>query len=261
VNVVTSVTSRIRSIKQPRGGYLNKRYFNIIQREDNIELNEKENIPGNTVGTVVDYMTRFMMYSSKSEAFSISLIGAQAYDYFSEDGNATYKAETLLNGITGLNKESIINACKLVGYDVCYRAGIEWYKPIEEINPDIDTVENIITMINRSCSFWEEYGKIVKDGFTFEGGYTDLIHTGDGDFLTDDTLWDFKVIKTEPTSKNILQILVYYIMGRHSIHPEFKSIKKIGIFNPRLNKVYISEIDLIPSEVIKEVSEKVIGYK
>lgn len=81
----------------------------------------------------------------------------------------------------------------MVGYDVCFRAGIIGYKPVEEINPDKDTIENIVTMINRSLSFWKEYGPITKDGFTFEGGYTDTISTGDGDYLTKDTLWDFKV--------------------------------------------------------------------
>ena len=53
----------------------------------------------------------------------------------------------------------------------------------------------------------------------------------------------------------------YYIMGCHSIHPEFKEIEKLGIFNPRKNKVYIASISSIDSETIEEVSRDVIGYK
>lgn len=247
-----SVTKRIGMIKQPRGGYINKKEFTITQLEDSISLNENENIHASLVGLAVDYMTRFMMGTVKEEAFSISLKGAMSLDLFTADKkqSAMKNAMTLLKNIKGLDKKSITNACKLVGYDVCFRAGIIGYKPVEEINPDIDTIENISTMINRSLSFWKEYGPITKDGFTFEGGYTDTISTGDGDYLTKDTLWDFKVSKDEPKPKYTLQLLVYYIMGMHSVHKEFKSIKKLGIYNPRINKVYTVDINSISAKII-----------
>lgn len=257
-----SVTNRIGMIKQPRGGYINKKNLTVIQLDDGITLNEGENIHANLVGLAVDYMTRFMMGTEKEEAFSISLTGAMVLDHFAADKKQSPKknAEKLLADIKGLDKKSITNACKLTGYDVCYRVGITGYRPVEEINPDTNTIENIMTMINRSLSFWKEYGPITKDGFTFEGGYTNTISTGDGDYLTKDTLWDFKVLKDEPKPKYTLQLLVYYIMGMHSIHKEFKSIKNLGIYNPRMNKVYTIGIDIIPQSVIDEVSTEVIGY-
>ena len=49
-------------------------------------------------------------------------------------------------------------------------------------------------------------------------------------------------------------------MGMHSIHKEFKSIKNLGIYNPRMNKVYTIDIDMITQSVIDEVSKEVIGY-
>lgn len=217
-----SVTKRISMIKQPRGGYINKKELVVTQLDDGITLNENENIHASLVGLAVDYMTRFLMGAQKEEAFSISLKGALALDLFTgnKKQSSMKNATSLLADIKGLDKKSITNACKLVGYDVCFRAGIIGYKPVEEINPDKDTIENIVTMINRSLSFWKEYGPITKDGFTFEGGYTDTISTGDGDYLTKDTLWDFKVSKDEPKPKYTLQLLVYYIMGMHSIHKE-----------------------------------------
>ena len=54
---------------------------------------------------------------------------------------------------------------------------------------------------------------------------------------------------------------MYWIMGLHSIHPEFKNIKFLGIYNPRLNYVYRLNVTQIPSEVIAEVSARVIGYE
>ena len=74
------------------------------------------------------------------------------------------------------------------------------------------------------------------------------------------SLWDFKVSKRDPNSKQTLQLLMYYLMGKHSVHKEFDSIEKLAIFNPRKNKIYCAEVSDIPDEVIKEVSEKVIGY-
>ena len=265
-NLMYSVTKRISMIKQPYGGYLNKKQFDIIAIDDGIILNETENIHGSLVGLAVDYLTRFMMGTSVEEAFKISLQGAMCLDLFlnsvtGKKGIALKNAQKLLKGIKGLDDESISNACKLVGYDVCFRAGIIGYRPVEEINPDFDTIRNIVVMVQRSLVFWERYGPIIKDGFTFEGGYTDIISSGDGDYLTKDTLWDFKVSKDEPKSKYTLQLLVYYLMGCHSIHPEFDKIEKLGIFNPRKNKVYLAKISMISPEVMEKVSREVIGYK
>lgn len=115
-------------------------------------------------------------------------------------------------------------------------------------------------MVARSLTFFEKYGPITKDGFTFEGGYTNVITAGDGDFLTADTLWDFKVSKNGLTSAQTLQLLIYYIMGEHSIYEDFDSIKRLGVFNPRQNCVYLKEIADVSSEVITKVSTDVIGY-
>lgn len=95
-----------------------------------------------------------------------------------------------------------------MGYDVCFRAGIIGYRPVKEIMPDAPTIENIRTMVNRCLNFWEEYGPVIVDGFTFEGGYTDIVSSGDGDYLTRDTLWDLKVSKEAPKNKYTLQLLM-----------------------------------------------------
>lgn len=44
----------------------------------------------------------------------------------------------------------------------------------------------------------------------FEGGHAKTADAGDGDFLTADTLWDFKAPSREPTSKNTLQLLLSF---------------------------------------------------
>ncbi|KAA0780800.1 hypothetical protein [Bacillus sp. BPN334] len=250
---MVSVTQRISKIKQPRGGYIKPKNFDVIELNDGIVLYEEENIHSALTGLAVDYLTRFTMGTSLEKAFRISLIGASRV-------NEDNYAEELLSGINGLDDNSIENACKLVGFDTAHRAGIASYKPVHTIQPDLATISNIRNMVKRSMTFNDNFGPIVKDGFTFEGGYTQFISSGDGDFLTETTLWDFKVSKKNPTNKNTLQLLIYYLMGVHSIHSEFEQIEKLGIFNPRLNKVYLLAISAISNEIINEVKTTVIGY-
>ncbi len=249
-----SVTQRIKTIKQPRGGYIKPKEFEVTQLSDGIELVENENIHSSIIGLAVDYLTRYMIGATAKDAFSISLLGS---DIIKE----RKKAENLLQDIKGLDDKSIINACKLSGYDVCFRAGIIGYKPVDTIHPNSETISNIRTMVNRGIKFFDQYGPITLDGFVFVGGYTDIVSSGDGDFLTKDTLWDFKVSKDKPKSAHTLQLLMYYIMGKRSINKEFETVKNIGIFNPRLNVVYSLEINKIPQEIIDTVSKEVIGYK
>lgn len=277
----TSVTGRIKEIKQPRGGYIKLSEFEAIELDDGITLSEEENIHGSIIGIVVDYMTRFAMGTDKKEAFKISLTGAALREQLTKD-KALDIAAKLLKGIKGLDDNSIVNACKLATFDVWYRntMGAMLAKGYEETNPDKDTVKNIQTLIQRSITFFKTYGAITKDGFTFEpvkpnekayekmittgkgtyGGYTGTVCNGDGDFLTADTLWDFKVSKAKPTSKHTLQLLMYWIMGQHSGQECYKSISRLGIFNPRLNVVYLLDMPKVSADTIKAVEDEVICY-
>lgn len=249
---MSSVTQRIKEIMQPYGGYIKPNEFEKIQFEDNNELAE-ENIHSSLVGLAVDYMTRYIMGAPIEEAFKISLLGSNII-------NDSKYAHKLIHNINGLDNKSIYNACKLVGYDVCFRAGPMAYKDVKTIEANDETISNIRIMVDRSTKFFEKYGPIIKDGFTFEGGYTKIIDSGDGDFLTYDTLWDFKVSSSAPKSQHTLQLLVYYLMGKNSIHNEFDNIEKLGIFNPRLNCVFLKKINEISNDVIETVSKEVIGY-
>lgn len=249
---MASVTQRIKQITQPHGGYLKLSEFEKIEFDDN-EILKEENIHSSLIGLAVDYLTRLMLGTLPKDAFKISLLGASII-------GEEKKAYDLLKSIKGIDDLSIYYACKLVGYDVCFRAGPMGYREVDGIEADTNTINNIRIMVKRSILFFNKYGPITKDGFTFEGGYTKIINTGDGDFLTFDTLWDFKVCKSKPTSSHTLQLLIYYIMGTHSIHSEFNTIRKLGIFNPRSNCVYLQNISSIPQEIIDEVSTNVIGY-
>jgi hypothetical protein len=250
---MASVTQRIKIIQQPRGGYLPLKSFSKEIYDDGIALNEEENIHSSIVGIAVDYLTRYMSGDSVDQAFHISTLGAEI---IGKQNIALF----LKSNISGLDNKSIIAACKLAGFDVCYRSSVLGYKPIEEINPDTPTIENIRIMVKRSLAFWEMYGPVIYSEPTFEGGYSSIVNSGDGDYITADTLWDFKVSSKAPTSKHTLQILMYYVMGLHSIHECYKSLTHLGFFNPRLNIVYRCPITVITEETIAEIENTVICY-
>lgn len=280
---MTSVVGRIASIKQPRNGYIKPSTMNAVVFNDGITLHEKENIHSSLVGEAVDYLTRFVMGTDKEKAFKISLRGAKLAEEAFGFKHADRIAHKLMKKIKKLDRRSIIFACKLVSFDVWYRNPMAALTApnYKTIKPDKQTIENIITLVNRNVSFFKKYGPITSDGFTFApvtpnieeykkmmetgkgsfGGYTALVNTGDGDFLTADTLWDLKVSKSKPQSRHTLQILMYWIMGQHSGQEIFKNITKIGIYNPRLNMAFQLDISEIPEDVIKTVEVEVIGYK
>lgn len=248
-----SVTDVVKTVKQPRGGYLNPKNLKVVQLDDGNILAD-EDFNAGLVGMAVDYLTRYMLGSKEYEAFEISMLGAEKI-------NEVVKAECLLFELNrNLDDNCIRAALKLVGFDVCYRGNLEWYVPVEDLEPDKATIQNVRIMVKRSLEFFKNYGPVVKDFVTFEGGYTDKITHGDGDFLTSDTIWDFKVLKKDPTNGHTFQLLLYYFMGKHSVHKEFKTVHNIGIFNPRLNKVYMYDMNDLSEEVCKEIEKNIIGY-
>lgn len=281
-----NVTRRIAAIKQPYGGYIKPSNFEQTIVNDGSTLNPEENIHASLIGMAVDYLSRYMTGSDIKDAFHISLNGSIIAEKYGLDGSFDSAAVYAARIRKCLDDTSIICACKLVSFDVWVRNILEapLAKRHDVIDPDKYTIENIRIMVERSVRFIKTYGPVTKDGFNFLpenanqkdiktftekclrgkkavlGGYTNTVDSGDGDFLTADTLWDFKVSKSKPTSKHTLQLLMYLIMGLHSGRDEFMDISKLGIFNPRLNCVYRYDVYKIPDEVIKEVEDIVIGY-
>lgn len=258
-----SVTRRVSQVKQPRGGYVNPRSMDVRVLGEGMEgLEPAENVHPALVGLAVDYLARFMAGTPAEEAFAISLKGAAMRDEaMGRCGVTEAAALELVASIRGLDEASVAAALKLCGCDAGFRSGVEHVTPPPAISPDAATVSNVVTMVKRSLAFFDEYGPVVCDGFTFEGGYTGQVASGDGDFLTKDALWDFKVSKNGPTKEHTLQLLMYWRMGLRSVHPEFKAVRRLGTYNPRRNEVGTIETTSIPDDVIEAVERDVIEYE
>lgn len=259
-----SVTQRIATVSQPQGGYIPNELFLQTQYEDYKEL-----LPIHTEdkyllalqGTAVDYLTRFMLFSDKQSAFHISILGAKKLDDAYENTEAFHHITELLDKISGLDDDSIRTACQIVGYDVVYRMSMRFYRDVDTIVIPDEMVSNIRVMVNRCLEFLRIVGPVISDELTFEGGYTKLVSSGDGDYLTTDTLIDFKVSIKPFSNKWSLQLLMYYLLGLHSVHSEYQSISQLCVFNPYENKSYIIQLTDVSDETKYKVSHDVLGYR
>ena len=277
---MASVTSRIQTIKQP-SRFIKISDFEMIPFDDGFTPSLDENLHPTIVGMAVDYLTRFMLGEKKETAFHISIQGAMLAEKMTKK-KVSVIADRLISNITGIDKRSIVSACKLVSFDVWYRNPLDAIrsKTYKEVEPDEKTIANIAKFVSRGVAFFDRYGPIVRYGFTFEpnkgrdkdyakmkiirkghwGGYTPTIDSGDGDFLTKDTIWDIKVLTNKPKTQHALQLLVYWIMGQHSGQRVFNTVSRVGIYNPRMNVAFLLDIAKLPAETIKAVEDEVICY-
>lgn len=254
-----SVTQRVAEIEKP-ARFLSLKTFDKAQYDDGKELALDENVAPGAVGTAVDCLTRIRFGAKPEEAFDIAIAGAKKMEKAGAKNALAVCVALVAETADADSDEAIAAACKLSGcFDAFYRSG--YYKPPREIEPDEGTIFNIRTMLGRCQTFiLDRYGPVILSGFTFGDGYTDIVSTGDGDYLLVGGLFDFKVMKGDPKPKHTLQLLMYYLMGLASGRPEFRGANLIGFYNPRLNRAHIKDVTEIPKEVLREVAVDVIGY-
>lgn len=258
--MAASVTGILANIKQPRGGYLPLSNFDIESHCDDLRVVGDYNIAPSLVGLAVDYGTRIALGNDPEETFKVATVGAGMV-------GASDVAESLIADIDAaglksgeIDEKSVVSLCKLSGFDSAFRAGASAYRPVSEINPDRQTIEDIGNLILRTKAFFDASAEPVIAGFTFEGAYTDDAGASDGDYICGNTLWDLKVSKNEPTIKNTMQVLLYYLMGLRSSKDGFKAVTRIGLFNPWLQKSWsISVLDLDES-FLSMVENDILGY-
>lgn len=254
----------IKGIKQPYGGFLPIKSFKKEELgEGELDYFQDINVNPSIIGLAVDYLKRFVAYRKHTKkslkeiqenAFSISLKGVARLG-----GQIQLKAMLLLRDIKGLDDVSIRNACKLSGFDCIYRSNFIPEDPISSINPDKNTIKTIKVLVERTLNAFGN--KKVYDITTFDDGLTKYVSDGDCDFLTEDTLWDLKVIKSDIKSAHTLQLFMYYLLGINSIHKEYQNVKYLGLFNPRKNLAYKINVKDITPYVYSVVSSMIIGYQ
>ena len=246
---MVSVTQRVYQVHQPLGGHLSPTRFSIEHFQDGRSVSNLVEMPQLT-GLVVDYLTRMQLTGDPIRAFEISISGAMASGW--DD-----RIFEILDKVAGLDDQSIENAFNAVQYDAYARS--DWHELPREISVSKDSIDMTRVMVERSVEFFNKNGPVIDVGFTFGDGYTNVVTAGDGDFLTDDTIWDLKVSRGPLTKEQTLQILVYYILACNSSLEKFRNISRIGVFNPFRNTAYAMAISSVDDETLDKVKNEVVG--
>lgn len=249
---MSSVTQIVKNTNQPYGGFLPAKKFKVIALDDGHTLSEAESLLPQTMGLVVDYMTRYLLTRDFEQAFDISLKGIDLLQIPRLITAEEFAKLALCNQIKV--------ACELVVFDQVVRAGLT--PTSDQFNREVsqDTLRHLEIMIQRSLSFFKTYGPLLSTELTFQGGYNQFVTSGDGDFLTEDTIWDFKVSKHDITKRHTLQLLMYWILGQESGLSQYQNVKNIGIFNPRLNKVYYYHINDLDQKMLDYIKYQIMHY-
>lgn len=276
--IVGSVTARIKEVKQPFGAYIQNKMFISKQFNDNNEVKPLSDKYYSMIqGTMVDNLVRVACGFNKLEVFKLSIGGAMLVDKammgFMPNYNgvrAVNSTHKLINGITGLDDDSLHCAFRLVELEGCYRnidnvIKIDVYDLLEPCDYSEFSVmaNNVRIMVDRTVKFIGSFGNAPKiSGLTFEGGYTSTVNSGDCDYVIGDTLVDLKCsVSKYMRSDWSLQLAMYYIMGLHSKNSEiFKGVKKLCIFNAVYNKSYTLDISKIDDKTMYIISKFVLGY-
>lgn len=219
------------------------------------ELSVKdENVYASLIGTCVDYMSRLIFLKDKN-AFFISKKGAEILGDVSGFNQRSKAMKNSLRMAGKVTDKAIINAVQMCGYDVAYRSNPAGYKSVGTIVPDQATIKRIRVMLDRVKNLFDKISTPTQAGFEVSSEHLSIY--GDGDFISDNYLLDFKTVVGSVSSDMVFQVLVYYILGKlEGKYSEFEKIRWLMIYNPRKDLLYYCDVTEI-SDVIKLLSERI----
>ncbi|WP_436340302.1 hypothetical protein ACSF83_05280 [Lactobacillus johnsonii] len=231
-----------------------------LMTDDKSDLQgDEESLKPTLMGTLIDYLTRIVIYKD-----------LKAFDFIKNTKNKKLiqqlKKDFKDIDYTQLTQENIKLVTRLCLFEHSFR-GNEYIDPLKE-NIEINTLtcDHIKIMLNRANNFFNKFGHPVLTQYKCsittslkEKTYVEVY--GDGDYLLQDALVDFKVSKNGPTQDYVRQLLIYYIglVGKDLKKKKVKreKIKYLIIFNPRLDMFYKLDLESISEASLGEVNKNI----
>ena len=285
---MNSVTKAIRDIEQPVHGVLPLNKFRVHDIGGEVIVCGK--IPPIIVGKVIDSMLHITIRANKEKLFKSSINGynkriehfARQFSYGNsfefeakriEQEDGMFNVYSLINRLDGYIKEfkfyelaiclSLIHQYDAWDSQFWHMSNIT---SIASSRPQYYTkgdTRKIVQLYKRAlnwlCSIMNK-DNVIFDYKFYPDGYTQNVKYGVGDFVCNNTLFDLKCIRENPTSMHTLQILTYYVMGLHSNNKLYKDIKRIGIYSPIQNKLGYVGVNEIPKNSIEFVENNILRY-
>lgn len=280
-----SVTQKIKTIKN---NFLLISDFSrnelVLNDDNNIVAmyeNKKDTEYARSIGLIVDYLNRFYWTKDIYKSFDISITGFNdcLTSYNIKNKNYVNEKLNLIESNFNKNKKfdenSIQNAYQIVRFDAMYRAKYfdkEWLSKnkITDLK-DMPSylAKNVLNILNRLIKFVETlrdttfyltFKNLKDNNLKHEYGYSFFISSGDADFCDEDTLYDIKCSKNPPTNNDILQLIVYFILSKHSEQKIYQNLKFIAIVNPVLNNIWRYEVSKLDINLYKELEKNFLGF-
>ena len=249
---MSTINSIIPEIHQPKNGLLPISVFERNKFNDPNALNKIPQKLDRIINSTVNCLVRYFLKRDAESAFESCFLGAS---FIREE----HKAQMLAKKVTGLDDTSIIACVHLANYEECIKSVSE-YKVIDEKEITLEVIKNIKILFHRIMTFMSRYGSKIIYNHTLEGGYSDAIDTGVVPFVTNESILMLSYNEVEPTPEETLEILIYYVMCKHSIYPTLKEIKYVSFFNPVTDTFYKCNVPLISETAITLIEEKVLKY-
>ena len=122
---MTSLKERLAQMEVSEEAYLELDKFTVNDLNDGIKLNDEENIKPALVASAAKALARILNGTPNAKAFELSLKVAEAL-------GQKQVAEQLLLSITSSNDPSVINATKLVSYEMALKSKAKDYQTIDQ---------------------------------------------------------------------------------------------------------------------------------
>lgn len=237
-----SYTLAIKQIKQPRGGYISSKFFSPTEHEIVEPLIEIENPRHSSdLATTIENLSYWL---SGINIFKI-------WRNIPLDCESLNNLSILIHS-SNINTEVIKAAHNLSVLDLDYELTDNEIMYVKVLtNRTIEFLCSIDPISFAKPFFsWETVNNRAKN-------YHSITAEGEIDFMTEDTIWDIKIYKSNPlNSQNKLQIITYYLAGLHSDQSHiFKKIKYLGIYNPKSNISYKLTISSITNSIFEEIEK------
>ncbi len=281
---MSSVSELVDNIEQPAFGILPISYFERKElRQDSYVLTNKSSIPAIHLGLIVDYCVKYILgvklsdilhveYAGYAEHIRVSAI--RFFDSISEQALTQIYIEDERKNICLSDfvsrvenaetfEEFVTNMLYVIQYGDFIRNIRFAFNRVGEVfttKLSEDEIRDILIFFMRTQSWIGTFDKVVPMYKFKPYGYNNTVTSGEGDFCTENTLWDLKVSNGEPTTKDTLQLLIYYIMAKHSGNKLYKNVNSIGVYNPKLDATWLCDMSKVDSRIVNRV-KGLLGFK
>lgn len=278
---MSSVSQIVRDTEQPVFGILPLRYFEKKElKQDNYKLSVDETISAMHVGLIIDYCTKYSLGVPLQEIVYIEMAGYA--EHLRMDANKFFHSESeqstlqvymddvekeicISNFMANVKKaETFEDFVKSMYYVIQYgdlmrNSGPYAYYRSSTVFDTVlseNDIKNILICYIRTHGWISKFDKVTPMYRFKPYGYNNTVTAGEGDFCTKNTLWDLKVSDGEPTTKDTLQLLIYYIMAKCSGNRLYAHVDSVGIYNPKMDATWICNMNKVDRSIVNSVQLK-----